>query len=407
MVSGDQFRFLYLGTMFPAELRRSLKYYRGRQLLQYSADAFQLGLVSSIKKCVPAEKINLVNWVNIPGDFRTVAFRSKKRFVRRREISLVARSQAFALNMIECISRVLWYLLRERSALRGAVVMVYGTSPRLLYLASALRKLRFFSRLILVVPDLPWMTNLTESSPTLYKIGKAIERRLFYRLRSAIDDVIVTTAEMGAELRIVPSRVHVVEGVVGSDMATAEIPGWPSGKTIVYTGTLNNSFGIRLLVDAFQEVATEDTVLVFCGAGELASYISSVSVTRGRIIHFGQLCPEKTRYAQKRATILVNPRAAGQKFTRYSFPIKTLEYLRAGRPIVGFRLEGIPEEYFRYIQVPREQSVSGLSAEIARLLALDASQLDRIGEEGRQFFLTEKSEIVVADRLKSIILGCE
>ena len=83
-------------------------------------------------------------------------------------------------------------------------------------------------------------------------------------------------------------------------------------------------------------------------------YYISVSYTHlkshANIRYFGFVSHERALELQAKAALLINPRSPKGVFTRYSFPSKTLEYMRSGKPVVCHRLEGIPEEYDPYLQ---------------------------------------------------------
>ena len=81
-----------------------------------------------------------------------------------------------------------------------------------------------------------------------------------------------------------------------------------------------------------------------------------------RICYFGAVSPEEAARIRMRASVLVNPRTSEGRYTRYSFPSKTLEYLLGGRPVVAYLLPGIPEEYRSYLIVPSREDADALAS---------------------------------------------
>ena len=51
----------------------------------------------------------------------------------------------------------------------------------------------------------------------------------------------------------------------------------------------------------------------------------------------------------KEAKLLINLRNPEDKYTKYSFPSKTFEYMVSGTPFFTTKLEGIPSEYYNYL----------------------------------------------------------
>ena len=100
--------------------------------------------------------------------------------------------------------------------------------------------------------------------------------------------------------------------------------------------------------------------------------------------------------------MLVNPRQNTDIFTKYSFPSKTMEYLASGRPVIGYRLDGIPEEYYKYIQLVNDNSVDALKDKIVEVCSLPADERNRIGMTAREFIVREKNPRVQCQKVKAM-----
>ena len=87
---------------------------------------------------------------------------------------------------------------------------------------------------------------------------------------------------------------------------------------------------------------------------------------------------------------MVNPRKAEQSFTKYSFPSKTIEYMASGTPMIGYRLPGIPEEYYRYIYVA-SQDEGGLENCLKKVMTFSQQQRNEFGLSAKQFIRNEKN----------------
>ena len=67
---------------------------------------------------------------------------------------------------------------------------------------------------------------------------------------------------------------------------------------------------------------------------------------------------------QTRCDVLINPRPADGEYTKYSFPSKTMEYLLSGSKVVMHRLDGIGEEYYRFIRIIEEHTPDSIAKAI-------------------------------------------
>jgi len=175
-------------------------------------------------------------------------------------------------------------------------------------------------------------------------------------------------------------------------------------KTILYSGTLSEKYGVIDLVNAFLKLSNKDYRLVICGAGETDEYIIQKSKEDCRIIFKGLIKRDEVFKLQKSATILVNPRPNNEEYTKYSFPSKILEYMSSGTPVLSFRLAGIPDEYNSYYY-----TLEGDDTEIAILnglrntLAISEVELANYGKRAKEFVLREKSAIFQTRKIVDMI----
>jgi glycosyltransferase involved in cell wall biosynthesis len=62
----------------------------------------------------------------------------------------------------------------------------------------------------------------------------------------------------------------------------------------------------------------------------------------------------------RKADVLVNPRQNDEAYTKYSFPSKNIEYLLSGNPVVAYMLDGVPEEYRKFMSIVPDDGVDSL-----------------------------------------------
>ena len=174
-------------------------------------------------------------------------------------------------------------------------------------------------------------------------------------------------------------------------------------KEIVYTGTLNKKFGIINLIKAFCEINDPDLSLQICGRGDAIEDIKEYLKKDSRIHYLGQLSNDDSIKLQRRATILVNPRPNNEEFTKYSFPIKNMEYLLSGKPVIAFKLDGIPEEYSNYIFYFENNTISAMKDKIIEIINLSEKERFEFGKNARDFILNNKNSEKTGLKIYSMI----
>ena len=287
------------------------------------------------------------------------------------------------------------------------VVVVY--SAHLPFLCSALlyRALRANVRVCLIVPDLP---EYMGDSGGAYTLLKSFDVRLFYFLAKKVDYLVVLTKYMANRLGVEDRKVVVVEGVAaighGEDAKVEPLMHSPV-RSFLYTGTLARRYGIVDLVDAFCRLSGESLELWVCGDGDSRDYIETAALRDKRIKFFGQISREKAIQLQRRATVLVNPRPSEGDFTKYSFPSKIMEYMATGRPVLMYKLGGIPDEYDGKYISPERGGVEGLSESLERVAGMSDEDLEEIGRDAKKFVLEEKSPSKQAARIINLITECD
>ena len=92
-----------------------------------------------------------------------------------------------------------------------------------------------------------------------------------------------------------------------------------------------------------------------------------------------------------KATILINPRKNEGEYVKYSFPSKTIEYLLARKPVIMHRLPGVPDEYYKYVYAPDENSENGLQDVIRKVLNMDMQEREARAQAGYDFIVKNKN----------------
>lgn len=222
------------------------------------------------------------------------------------------------------------------------------------------------------------------------QINKEIRvQKAYYKY---IKKFILLTKAMEERIPEAVGKNIVVEGICDRKLDnTIPLKNETEVKTILYTGTLQKYVGINDFVDAFTQTRNPNYRLIICGAGPSEDYICEKTSKDHRIIYKGVIPREEALKLQQEATIVVNPRKPIEEITKYSFPSKTIEYLASGTPMIGYRLEGIPHDYYQYIYSPEDLTESSMVNLIDSVLNKDKRELEEKAQSAKLFIANEKS----------------
>ena len=158
-----------------------------------------------------------------------------------------------------------------------------------------------------------------------------------------------------------------------------------------------------MLIEAFLLLDMEDVALSLYGDGPLIPFIKECERKDKRLHYYGVQPNEKIVEEELRATLLVNPRPTTEKFTKYSFPSKNMEYMVSGTPLLTTQLPGMPQEYYPYVYLFEKESVDGYLSKLSEILALPRKELLKRGCEARKFVLGRKNNIAQSNKLLDFI----
>lgn len=229
---------------------------------------------------------------------------------------------------------------------REKLILVYCAHTPFLEAAAYAKKRDPRIRVSFYVPDLPNYMNLNANRSKFYDFAKALDNANMARYMACVDSYVLLTEEMKSALPVGDKPCMVAEGIM-EDLPCADAGGEAEtdARYIVYTGKLNEKFGIRDLIDGFRLLPDQDCRLVLCGTGDSREYVADAARQDPRILALGQIPPEEARIWQNKAAVLINPRPNNEAYTKYSFPSKLVEYLLTGRSVAAYMLDGMPPCY--------------------------------------------------------------
>lgn len=299
---------------------------------------------------------------------------------------------------------IYWNLRRaiESSTKKSNIsaIVVYGIHTPYIKAIMSLVSKNIETKVVLVVPDLPEYYN---QSKNIFSFIKNIFSEDYYKYLGFFNKYVLITKSMKEKLPVNDNFV-VIEGMV--DMKPnddREQLRSSRNKIIIYSGTLAKRYGIVDLLQAFIEIDHFEYMLWLFGEGDAKDIIKDYQKKDKRIQYYGIVKKEELIGYEKEGTVLVNPRKNDSEYTKYSFPSKTLEYMLSGIPVLMYKLDGIPLEYYQYISFFEDNSLSEMKNKIIEMCEMDYSLNREIGKQARDFVLEKKNNRVQVSKLLKYI----
>lgn len=399
---------LFLGGLFPKELEKEI-IENSMGNIQNAANNLQWEIVSGLDAAneKPVKIINSLYIGSYPKRYKKLIIRTS-RFGHGGENNQNDINVGFLnLSGVKNLSR---YVEVKKHIKKWAtessddkkVVIAYAMT------STFTRSLKYIKRFnpevvtCLIVPDLPEYMNMSKKNHIIYNFFKNIEIKLMKSDKKYIDSFVLLTQYMKDALEIKVPYV-VIEGIATELFTNIEKHEVETKiKTIVYSGGLNEKYGVSSLLEAFGKIGNPDCRLILCGAGDAENQIIEASKKDNRIIFKGMVERQTVLELQKNATILVNPRQNNEEFTKYSFPSKILEYMSSGRPVLAYKLDGIPNEYYEYLYIIDEND-DGLYNSLKDILEKTEQELDAKGKCAKEFVLNKKNGKVQAEKILEMV----
>ena len=244
--------------------------------------------------------------------------------------------------------------------LDGLTVLMYAVNPVLLVPILFLKK-KYSIHISTICSEVPKMRRFGDE--ILAKLKKSILS--FYNER--FDSYIFFAEAMRDLVKCQNKPYMILEGIAPEKFSK---PKRYKENIILYAGGLAEDNNIPLLIKACSLIDSIKELWI-CGLGSDAYAVQKAASFDPRIKYFGYLPNEKIRQLESEAKLLVNLRSPNALLSRYSFPSKILEYISSGSMVLTTKLDGIPDEYYKYIEVLPSLDINVVSSVIDNLLSLD------------------------------------
>ena len=385
-------KVIFLGPLFPASQEGRIKSIAKRRP-SAAPNVFQCSLLSGLSEQLGA-RLSVVNVLPVgtwPRGARALIMRGgdwKDGNISGHEVGCVNLPFVKQYTRAAGLKRYLKKVVQP-----GAEIVMYSLYMPFMKAVCGLKDVKVTA----IVTDLPEYYDLQKTS-ALHRALRGAQNKLIYKLMGRIDRFVVLTEQMKERLGVGERPCMRMEGLFNESVAPEadEV----DAKAVLYTGTLNYRYGIKNLLDAFALLDDKDAKLWICGGGEAAAEIAERAKADERIKFFGFCSQEEVARLRAAAGILVNPRTNEGEYTKYSFPSKTMEYMASGKPVVMYKLDGVPAEYDEFLNyADGANAVQGLKDALEKVMTDGSSAAKERAMRAREFVLKNKNSNYQAQRL--------
>ena len=251
-----------------------------------------------------------------------------------------------------------------------------------------------------IVTDLPNDLGLPSGRKGVLKKIEYMRGDKSVALCRRMDGFVLLTEPMADALGVGDYPRTVIEGLILNADHSAADETVEEPPVVLYTGTLESGLGIGEMLEAFEKMPQYQ--LWICGQGGMKDAVEAAAKRCSNIRYFGFVPHKKALALQARASALINPRQPSGAFTRYSFPSKTLEYMRSGKPVLCCRLEGIPSDYEPYL-CWMEDGAEGIVSAVEQLMSRSTEERAEIGRKGREYVRMNKNPTLQCRKLIALL----
>lgn len=395
---------LFIGGLFPPDRKKEF-IEMSKGTIQFAADTLQWSFIKGLDAYTDNVTIFTAPLLgNFPKTY-------KKLYIKNSEFYHNSTSKDYCVGYL--LIPMIGLISKSINIYRSLLKKVRAENPYLLvycvhtpFLLAAVRYKKRFpdSKICLIVTDLP--QYMSAKTGKLYTFFKRIDLNIINKLIESVDSFVFITDMMASQFNVGFKPWVRIEGIYDTHpIIEAKSVDNSAQKIILYTGTLDSRYGILDLLEAFKLIHDSDYQLWICGDGNMKKHILEYLRTDRRVKYFGQVSKDEAIGLQQKATILVNPRTSEGEYTKYSFPIKTMEYLASGKPCIMHRLPGIPHEYIEHLFIPENQTPFGLSKKIVEVCNMDVKLREIKCEKSKSFILNNKNPGKQVFKLISLLNG--
>lgn len=344
---------------------------KGIRDLSQAARLFQQRLINSLSKQTDEFRAISV----LPTDNMTVL---PERFMdESTKVDVVPVTTGSMLSLAQAMHRIHNLVVNECG--KDTRVLMYAVNPIAVIPLLHLKK-KFDLTLITICPELPQFRRYRKS------VKNDVKRKVFIFFNQKFDRYIVFAEAM---------REYLPEGkpcmtLEGFAPETVQKPQVREKNIAMYAGGLAEDNGIKMIIEAAHKSELLDELWI-CGVGDCLEYVKEN--TEDKIKYLGRLTNDEVVSYERRAKVLLNVRDPGNELTRFSFPSKVLEYMAAGGIVVSSKLQGIPKEYYQYVELIEEYNAKELARKMDKVFSMPGTAFKEKTENALEFIKAKSAEL--------------
>lgn len=258
-------------------------------------------------------------------------------------------------------------------------------------------------KVVSIVTDL--RGDIVKSGSIKTKIKSTIRNKQFYGQFKYTDYLIILADAMSKKIPYKNSKVSVLNGICDYEIKKDTQPIEKFDKKVVlYTGEIRKMYGIHNLVEAFIGLERNDAELWLYGKGfHFYPELQETIKNNPNVKYMGVRPNADIVIAQKRATLLVNPRLTKGygSYIKYSFPSKNIEYMISGTPVITTKLPAISRDYDEHLFYFEDESVEGMKKVLSSCLDMSSDEMKQKGSKAREFIFNKLNNKKVTDDILS------
>lgn len=299
------------------------------------------------------------------------------------------------LSLINALRKNLFYIRHWCKGKKDKVVLTYSTNSIHVLPLFLLRKFYKF-KVVTICSEVSAFRRKGNMG-----LLSSFNRKISSLLDNRFDGYILLSKYMNEVINNRKSPYIVMEGVAREPLSFEHIK---KNHAVLYAGGLSEDNGIKILLDGFVQARIPGLQLWICGEGDLEETVQAYVKKYNDIKFFGVIPNEQVQKLEREAELLAAPRYSENRFTKYSFPSKTIEYMSSGTPTMLTRLKGIPEEYFSYAYVLEDESAKGICSLLRTVFCESGQQREELGQKAKEFVLEHKNGSVQAQKVLDFLL---
>ena len=276
-------------------------------------------------------------------------------------------------------------------------VFIYSMNIRGLRISKYIKKISPETTIYIYIGDLIEHTMKEKKNKFFVKLWKKINSFLMEKGKKNIDGYIFVAKGQAKKMKISNDKYILIESLANSKNKKFIPLNNIIEKKIIYAGALCKEYGLENLIENFKKIEDKKARLIICGDGELKEKIKKIIKEDERIKYLGLLNERELENLFQNAWCFINPTENNQNFTNYSFPIKNIDYLLAGRPVICQKLEAIPDEYDKYFRYFNTKE--SLKECIDSVLKLTITEINEIGNKNFCFIMKNKTEQIQTKKI--------